>query len=106
MYMRDNIVKILIYCQHVLGVGHFFRTLEIARAMKDFDVILVTGGDEVSAPLPNHVRKVALPGLMMDPAFSTLHCVDPSQDLEVVKLERKNMLLDLVKTEKPDIFLV
>ena len=106
MNMRDKIVKILIYCQHVLGVGHFFRTLEIARAMKDFDVILVTGGDEVSAPLPNHVRKVALPGLMMDPAFSTLHCVDPLQDLEEVKLERKNMLLDLVKTEKPDIFLV
>lgn len=99
-------MKILIYCQHVLGVGHFFRTLEIARAMKDFDVILVTGGDEVSALLPNHVRQVTLPGLMMDPAFSILHCVDPLQDLEAVKLERKNILLDLVNTERPDVFLV
>lgn len=104
--IQDNIVKILIYCQHVLGVGHFFRTLEIARAMKDFDVILVTGGDEVQALLPNHVRRVALPGLMMDPAFSTLHCVDPLQDLEAVKLERKNILLDLVNTERPDVFIV
>jgi len=99
-------VKILIYCQHVLGVGHFFRTLEIARAMKDVDVILVTGGDQVSAQLPNHVRKVALPGLMMDPAFSTLHCVDPQQDLEEVKRLRQKILLDLIKTEKPDFFLV
>ncbi|OGR28279.1 MAG: glycosyl transferase [Desulfobacterales bacterium RIFOXYA12_FULL_46_15] len=99
-------MKILIYCQHVLGVGHFFRTLEIARAMKDFDVILVTGGDEVSALLPNHVRKVALPGLMMDQGFSRLYCVDPLKDLEEVKLERKNILLDLVRTEKPDFFLV
>ena len=99
-------MKILIYCQHVLGVGHFFRTLEIAKAMKDFDVILVTGGDQVEALLPSHVRRVALPGLMMDPTFSTLHCVDPLQDLETVKRRRKNILLDLINTERPDIFLV
>jgi len=99
-------MKVVIYCQHVLGVGHFFRTLEIARAMKDFDVILVTGGDQVEALLPDHVRKVALPGLMMDPAFSTLHCVDPCQDLEEVKRRRTDILLDLIHTEKPDFFLV
>lgn len=99
-------MKVVIYCQHVLGVGHFFRTLEIARAMKDFDVILVTGGDQVEALLPDHVRQVALPGLMMDPAFSTLHCVDPLQDLEAVKRRRANILLDLINTEKPDFFLV
>ncbi len=99
-------MKILIYCQHVLGVGHFFRTLEIAKAMKEADVILVTGGDQVSAPLPDHVRKVALPGLMMDSTFSTLHCVDPLRNLEDVKIERQKILLDLIKTENPDFFLV
>ena len=99
-------MKIVIYCQHVLGVGHFFRTLEIARAMKGADVILVTGGDQVSALLPDHVRRVALPGLMMDSTFSTLHCVDPLRNLEDVKLERQKILLDLMMSENPDFFLV
>ncbi len=36
-------MKILVYCQHVLGVGHFFRTLEICRALAGHDVVLVSG---------------------------------------------------------------
>jgi predicted glycosyltransferase len=99
-------VKIIIYCQHVLGVGHFFRTLEIARALKAFDVLLVTGGGRVNAALPDHIRHVALPGLMMDKNFSGLHSVDPRKSVEEVKSERQKQLLDLVKKENPDLFLI
>jgi predicted glycosyltransferase len=99
-------LKIIIYCQHVLGLGHFFRTLEIARAMETFDVILVTGGDRVEVRLPDHVRDVKLPGLMMDKNFTGLYSVDPQKSLEDVKLERQKQLLDLVKNENPDIFLI
>ena len=99
-------MKILIYCQHVLGVGHFFRTLEIARAMDDFEVILVTGGGKVDVSLPPHIRQVHLPGLMMDESFSCLHSVDPQKTVATVKQERQKILLALIKNERPDIFFV
>ncbi len=99
-------MKIIIYCQHVLGVGHFFRTLEIAKAMKSFDVILVTGGGKVDVILPAHVRQVELPGLMMDENFSYLYSIDPAKTLEDVKYEREKLLLDLIKNENPDLFLI
>ncbi len=99
-------MKIIIYCQHVLGLGHFFRTLEIARAMETFDVILVTGGGRVEVRLPDHVRNVKLPGLMMDKNFTGLYSVNPQKGVEEVKLERQKQLLDLVKNENPDFFLI
>ncbi len=99
-------MKIIIYCQHVLGVGHFFRTLEIVKALKAFDVILVTGGGAVEAKIPSHVRQVKLPGLMMDENFSQLHSVDLEKEVDEVKALRKERLLDLVKDEKPDLFLI
>ncbi len=99
-------VKIIIYCQHVLGVGHFFRTLEIARAMEAFEVILVTGGGKVEVALPDHIRQVNLPGLMMDENFTRLHSVDLQKSVDEVKCERKKILLDLIKTETPDLFLI
>jgi predicted glycosyltransferase len=89
-----------------LGLGHFFRTLEIARAMETFDVILVTGGGRVEVKLPDHVREVKLPGLMMDKKFTGLYSVDPIKSVEDVKLEREKQLLDLVKNENPDFFLI
>lgn len=99
-------MKVVIYCQHVLGVGHFFRTLEIARAMKAWDVVLVTGGGAVPALLPGHIRHVALPGLMMDKDFTRLYSTTPRKHLDDVKQERKEKLLALIKREKPDLFLI
>ena len=99
-------MKIMVYCQHVLGVGHFFRILEILRAMPDDDLILITGGDGLDIPLPTHVRHVRLPGLMMDDRFSGLYSVDPEKQLDIVKEERRDLLLDLLEKEAPDCFLV
>ncbi len=98
--------KIIIYCQHVLGVGHFFRTLELVKAMDAFEAILVTGGDSIEADLPDHVRQVKLPGLMMDENFTGLHSVNPQLSVEEVKKVRKEKLLDLFIQEQPDLFLI
>ncbi len=99
-------MKIIVYCQHVLGVGHFFRTLEILKALDAHDIVLVTGGDLLPASLPGHVRQVCLPGLMMDERFSRLYSVDSGQGVEDVKKERQQILAQLVLTERPDLFLV
>ena len=99
-------MKIMIYCQHVLGVGHFFRILEIARGLSDHDVILVTGGNDVPVKLPGHIRNVRLPALMMDKRFSNLYSPDSTKSPDRIKQKRKQLLMALFETEDPDIFLV
>lgn len=97
-------MKILIYCQHVLGMGHVFRTLEIAGALESHDIVLVTGGGDLPAAVPAFIRRVALPGLMMDKTFSKLYSLVPGKNVDQVKALRKDALLDLVATEQPDVF--
>ena len=53
-------MKIVFYCQHVLGIGHFFRTREICEKLNDHDVFLVSGGERPGIPMPGHVREVRL----------------------------------------------
>ncbi len=99
-------MKILQYCQHVLGVGHFFRTLEILRALSDHEVVLVTGGDRVAADLPAHVREVRLPALMMDADFKALHSGGEAASVETIQAERKRRFFEIFEETAPDLFLV
>ncbi len=99
-------MKIIQYCQHVLGVGHFFRTLEICRALRDHDVLLVTGGAPVKADLPAHVRERRLPGLMMDSDFKNMFSTEAGKTVEEVKEERRKILWDIFQKESPDILIV
>jgi predicted glycosyltransferase len=51
--MADNSMKscrVLLYVQHLLGIGHLVRASRIASALKDagFDVAVVMGGMPVS----------------------------------------------------------
>ena len=98
-------MKIIIYCQHVLGIGHFFRTLEICRALDQHQVVLVSGGPETPAPLPPHVRRVQLPELAMDHAFQNLHATD-GQSVALTRASRRAMLEHLFREETPDLFLI
>ncbi len=99
-------MKILYYCQHVLGVGHFFRSLEIVKALSGHEVILVTGGAPVETPLPAHVREIRLPGLMMDSDFKEIFSVDPEKSVEAVKAERRDIFREIVRAEAPALMLV
>src|SRR6218665_3653699 len=104
-------MRILHYCQHVLGMGHLFRSLEIARALHRHEVTLVTGGPPVSAALPPHIRHVQLPPLMMDSGFSGLHTVSCAAgelppDLRQVQDMRRQMLLKTLHETRPRILLV
>lgn len=99
-------MKILHYCQHVLGLGHVMRSLEIAKALSAHDVVMVTGGPEVNLPVPSHVRMARLPGLMMDEEFNRLSPVDPQASLDRVKQDRQTQLMNLFVDEAPELFLV
>jgi predicted glycosyltransferase len=97
-------MKIIFYCQHVLGIGHFFRSLELCRALHRHEVILVTGGPGFEASLPGHVREVRLPALEMDREFKDLHAA-AGADLDTVRQQRRERLWALVDTESPELFL-
>ncbi len=98
-------MKLFFYCQHVLGIGHLFRALEICRALSGHSVLLVSGGQPIQTELPPNVRLAQLPALMMDAHFQGLYSPD-GQNLETVKNARKRQLHHLFATEKPDVLLI
>ncbi len=99
-------MKIFVYCQHVLGIGHLFRSLEICKALSGHAVVLITGGPQIALDLPKHVRTFHLPELQMDSGFSGLLSSDQQSSVDQIKEQRKQELLALFKREKPDVFLI
>jgi predicted glycosyltransferase len=99
-------MKIVVYCQHVLGVGHLFRALEICKALSDHEVILVTGGPRTDKQLPEHVRQLRLPQLQMNHKFKGLFSSRQNSTLAQVKADRQKRLFDLFIKEKPDLFII
>lgn len=97
-------MKIAVYCQHVLGMGHLFRTLEILAALDGHERLLVLGGPRTPAGLPPGVAVTRLPALGMDADFSGLTLAGPA--LEAVKQERRETLLAALDRFAPDVFFV
>ena len=94
-------MRVLFYSQHVLGIGHFFRSMEIARALAPHEVLFVEGGEPLGdfTP-PAHVRRVHLPPVMMDPGFSRFEVGEA--DAEQLWRERSERLLDLHDSFRPN----
>ncbi len=100
--------KLLFYCQHILGIGHLIRSMEIVRGLlADFEICFVNGGRVVEGfPIPAEVRVVNLPAIATDTEFQELRVIDPSQDLEAVFEQRKAILLNLVDEVQPDLLVI
>jgi len=99
-------VKILYYCQHVLGIGHFHRSVEICRACsRDHAVTMVVGGPEIEVGEESFLF-FKLPGLKMDEAFSGLRSCDTDRDLAQVKEERRKTLLSFFNDYGPDCLII
>ncbi|WP_415718078.1 glycosyltransferase family protein [Maridesulfovibrio sp.] len=99
-------MKIIHYCQHVLGMGHFFRSIEIAKGLDQEEVLFVAGGERPDQPLPPNVKYIQLPGLCMNEEFGGLMPTDKDRELEEVKEERRATLLKIFAEEKPEVFLI
>jgi predicted glycosyltransferase len=99
-------MKIFFYCQHVLGIGHLFRSLEISKALSGHEVVLITGGRQIPIDLPGHVSAFYLPELQMDSDFSELLSSNQQVSVDHVKEQRKQQFLALFERENPDVFLV
>ena len=99
-------MNIIIYCQYVWGMGHFVRSLELARALSDHDVTLIAGGQEVELDLPEHVDLVRLPVLYMDERFTRLIAGTAGQSVEEIAQKRKEIIFSLFAEKQPDLFVV
>lgn len=98
-------MKICYYCQHVLGIGHFHRSLEICRALASrHQVTMIVGGAEINFDEPS-ISLFQLPGLKMDSQFSTLTSCD-NMPLETVKEQRRQRLLAFAENYQPDCLIV
>ena len=98
-------MRVMLYCQHVLGVGHFFRSMEIARAFKRHEVLFVEGGEPLAdfTP-PSHVERVFLPPLMMDADFSRVET--RGGELDEIKYSRKRLIEEAFRNFAPNVFLI
>ncbi|MUM77570.1 hypothetical protein GKC30_07995 [Pseudodesulfovibrio sp. F-1] len=99
-------MRVLFYCQHVLGVGHVFRSLEIVRALSGHEVVMVAGGAEIDISPPANMRLERLPGLMMSPDFKTFIPTEPGADAEEVRTRRIERMRALMDRYRPDILLL
>ncbi len=97
-------MKIMLYSQHILGIGHFFRSMEIARALHGHEVMFVEGGDPLLGfNPPAHVSRFLLPPLMMDAEFKAMEVRQGS--LEDIKTARAKLLMEAFRDFAPQAFM-
>jgi len=99
-------MRIMVYCQHVLGIGHLSRMAVILREMTRHRIHLVLGGPEAEIVFPDSVVIHRLEGLCMDAGFSGLRPTQEGRDLEEIKSGRRLRLVRLAEQIRPDLLLV
>ncbi|HEV2200094.1 MAG TPA: glycosyltransferase [Bryobacteraceae bacterium] len=101
-------MKVLFYCQHVLGIGHLVRSAEVARALsRDDDVTFVSGGAPVDGfPFPRGVKLVQLPALQTGDEFGALEDCGSGHTVEEVQALRVQRLLSLFDELRPDALVI
>ena len=99
--------RVAIHCQYVYGIGHYVRSLQLARGLsKGFDVFLLNGGEVVpNYNLPPCVSCLQLPEIRKEETSPCLLPVDRSWTLDDCFRARANVLEDFVNENPPDILI-
>ena len=100
--------RLMFYCQHILGMGHLVRSMEIVRGLThDFRVCFINGGEVIhNFEIPAGIEVVNLPAIKTDSEFRTLQTVDSTQDLAEVQAIRTGQLLQVFDQFKPDVLMI
>ena len=100
--------RIVLYSQHISGVGHHFRNREIIRALSLIhEVYFVDGGREISgADLPESVKIIRLPPIFRDPETGRLLSENLTKDISEVLSNRAYILKDVISRIRPDAFII
>ena len=85
---------LMFYCQHLLGIGHLIRSMEIARGLtQNFKVYFINGGEVIDGfHIPPGVEVVNLPPLKTDAEFQGLQAPAEFESVEAAMAKRKTIL--------------
>jgi len=95
---------VMIYVQHLLGIGHLMRARLIAEALTDigFDVTLVSGGMAIGGRMPRGVRVVQLPPIRVsDASFMPLRDANFVPIDDAYRAARSEQLIATYESVKP-----
>ena len=97
--------RVLLYVQHLLGIGHLVRASRIASALKaaGFDIAVAMGGVPVSGFPDDDIEVIALPPLKTAPGFSALLDAHDRVVSEEAKEHRRGRLLSALRSFRPQI---
>ena len=98
--------RVLMYCQHSVGLGHLVRSLHLAEGLADeFDVTLLNGGPwPAQLPQPTRVDVVHLPALGLE--GSALVSRDERFTVEDAVPLRRELVMAAFRDTEPDVLLV
>jgi predicted glycosyltransferase len=87
----------MFYCQHILGIGHMIRSMEIVRGLlPDFHICFINGGEVIEGfEIPSGVEVVNLPPIKTDSEFQELQIPPGFTSVEQVMEVRKELLFNL-----------
>jgi predicted glycosyltransferase len=98
--------RVLLYCQHVLGIGHLVRSAEIVRELsRDSQVLFISGGEKPDGfrfPEHENIDVLQLPPLKTDPDFSNLQVCGSLRSVDETKTLRRRLLLQAFDQFQPD----
>ena len=100
--------KILVYVQHLLGIGHLHRTSRITQALaaNGFRVTVVSGGLPEAKINFGSVELVQLAPIKTDSSFTNLYDIEGNIINDEFKQQRCEKLLSIYKESKPDLVLI
>lgn len=98
-------LRVLMHAQHLSGVGHFVRSLEIGRALaQKHEVVLTDGGRPIPRPWPAGVARLELPRIHR--AGDALAVLDGTATLEACMAARSRALAEAALVLRPDVLTV
>ncbi len=101
-------MRILIYVQHLLGIGHLHRSLWLARALarENFGVTVISGGISAGLPAPAGVTMIQLPAVASaDNSFSRLLDLDGNEIDDAFRDRRRSQLLEAFASIAPQVLI-
>ena len=98
----------MFYCQHILGMGHLIRSVEIVKGLiPDFQICFINGGQIIPEfEFPPEIEVINIPAVKTDSEFNELRPVDDSLTMAEVETVRTKMLLDTCDRFQPDILII
>jgi len=102
---HDRRLRVLMYVQHLTGVGHFVRVGEIAKALAVRHEVMITDGG-APAPRPGLEAVTALPLPRIRQGRLGLEPIQKGVGIEAVMSERAAILRDTARRWRPDVLIV